>query len=182
MKSRQRKFVKVAAEAGGKESVSDLFNLDGALFFDDRRYRYALWRCWDTDNSPAMFIGLNPSTADEHFDDATIRRCKRFAKDLGYGGLVMANLFALRSTDPQTMLNHNDPIGLHNDKYLMELSRSAGLVIAAWGNHGLHLDRAAAVESLFPKLYCLGTPKKGQPKHPLYLPAITQPEIYSRNT
>ena len=39
-----------------------------ALLSPCRRYRYALWRRWG-DGPPAMFIGLNPSTA----DDPTIR-------------------------------------------------------------------------------------------------------------
>lgn len=51
-----------------------------------------------------MFIGLNPSTADESKDDPTIRRCIRFAKDWGYGGLLMMNAFAFRATDPNAYL------------------------------------------------------------------------------
>ena len=41
-----------------------------------------------------LFIGLNPSTADETKNDPTIRRCINFAKDWGYGGVMIANLFA----------------------------------------------------------------------------------------
>ncbi|GHX72979.1 hypothetical protein VCSRO16_3593 [Vibrio cholerae] len=63
-----------------------------------RKYRYALWRTWDSDKPFAMFIGLNPSTADEKNDDPTLRRCINFAKSWGYGGVCMANLFAFRAT------------------------------------------------------------------------------------
>ena len=50
-----------------------------------------------------LFIGLNPSTADETKNDPTIRRCINFAKDWGYGGVMIANLFAFRSTSPEIM-------------------------------------------------------------------------------
>jgi len=36
-----------------------------------------------------LFIGLNPSTANEEVDDPTIRRCVNYAKDWGYGGFMM---------------------------------------------------------------------------------------------
>jgi hypothetical protein len=40
-----------------------------------RQYRYVLWRQWDAlDSDYALFIGLNPSTADEVEDDPTVRR------------------------------------------------------------------------------------------------------------
>ena len=46
-----------------------------------RTYRYVLWRELDADKPGyALFIGLNPSTADEVVDDPTIRRCKDFAR------------------------------------------------------------------------------------------------------
>lgn len=68
-----------------------------------RTYRYALWRTWDESKPFAMFVGLNPSTADELEDDPTIRRCINFSKLWGYGGLCMVNLFAYRATDPTAL-------------------------------------------------------------------------------
>jgi hypothetical protein len=52
----------------------------GAVFSDDREYRYRLWRTWDVDKPTAAFVMLNPSTADETENDPTIRRCIGFAK------------------------------------------------------------------------------------------------------
>ena len=43
-----------------------------ALFSKDRVYRYALWRIWDLKKPKVLFIGLNPSTADEIKNDPTI--------------------------------------------------------------------------------------------------------------
>ena len=65
----------------------------GAEFSPDRKYRYALWRIWDKSNPLIMFIGLNPSKANELKDDPTIRRVRRFAFDWGYGGVYMINYF-----------------------------------------------------------------------------------------
>ena len=53
----------------------------GATFSPCRTWRYTLWRSWGIGNGKnAVFIGLNPSTADEVQDDPTIRRCINFAK------------------------------------------------------------------------------------------------------
>lgn len=140
-----------------------------------RRYRYDLWRRWSS-GPYAMFIGLNPSTADEQQNDPTIRRCIGFAKAWGYGALCMTNLFAFRATDPRDMKAAEFPIGGHeNDLALRSLAESAGVVIAAWGVHGTHLDRAADVVKLIPNLQCLGLTKDGHPRHPLYLNADCQP-------
>ena len=55
------------------------YPLGGATFSADRRYRYRLWRHWSC-GPVLLVIGLNPSTADETRNDATIRRCIGYAK------------------------------------------------------------------------------------------------------
>ena len=145
-----------------------------ATFSPDRKYRYTLWRWWS--RKPfAMFIGLNPSTADETNDDPTIRRCISFASDWGYGGLCMTNLFAIRATDPKKMIEHPEPIGPDNDAWLLRLSQQAGIVIAAWGTRGVHQHRNEIVCSMIKNLNCLGLTKEGHPRHPLYLPKNVEP-------
>lgn len=126
-----------------------------------------------------MFIGLNPSTADETLDDPTIRRCIAFAKAWGYGGLCMANLFAFRATDPAVMKAHPAPIGPENDMKLTMLAVDAGIVIAAWGAHGTHLGRGERVKhALAAKLHYLRLTKDGHPGHPLYLPKTLTPQLW----
>ena len=149
-----------------------------ALFSDCRKYRYGLWRWWDTGKPPAMFIGLNPSTADETQDDPTIRRCVRFAKDWGYGGLCMANLFAFRATDPKVMKKALDPRGPENDRWLRHFASYAGVVVFAWGAHGTYMERYLAVPRMIENGNSLGHTKKGHPSHPLYLKASTPLERY----
>lgn len=146
-----------------------------------RQYRYALWREWDMINSSyAMFVGLNPSTADEFSDDPTIRRCVDFAKRWGYGALCMTNLFAFRATEPEQMKIQADPIGAENDANLIALAGDAGVVIASWGVHGSHRQRDDKVKRLLAgKLFCLAISKEGLPRHPLYLPKTCKPQPFA---
>jgi hypothetical protein len=151
----------------------------GAHFSPDRLYRYALWRDWSSWSNmrTLVVIGLNPSTADENDDDPTIRRCIGFAKREQCGRLVMLNLFALRATDPRVMKAHPEPIGPDNDAVIRHWTRDeydwSSIVVAAWGVHGAHMDRAMAARLLTPQLYCFGVTKDGHPRHPLYLRADT---------
>ena len=126
-----------------------------------------------------MFIALNPSTADEVEDDNTVRRCIQFAKDWGYGALCMTNIFAFRATDPIVMKVHPEPIGRDTDAVLVALAKDAGVVVAAWGNHGLHRGRGLEVIALLPQLHCLKVTKAGQPSHPLYLSKALKPKLFT---
>lgn len=152
----------------------------GATFSPCRQYRYSLWRRWKPGAPYALFIGLNPSTADETLDDPTIRRCKRFSRDWGYGAYVMANIFAYRATDPKEMKAQREPIGIDNNVVLQDLARGAGIIVCAWGTHGAYRDRGLQVIRLLDahELYCLGRTKEGHPKHPLYIRADKQPEMF----
>lgn len=139
------------------------------IFSSCRTYRYALWREWIGGDGYAMFVGLNPSTADETQDDPTIRRCIAYAKAWGYSGLCMTNLFAYRATQPEDMKSATDPVGPENDAYLKTLAEGAGVIVAAWGVHGTHGGRHNAVRAMLPGLHCLALTKDGHPGHPLYL-------------
>ena len=151
-----------------------------AVFSKDRVYRYALGRTWAWGGDPTYvaFIGLNPSTADENIDDPTVRRCIGFAQLWGYGGLVVLNLFAYRSTDPAQLFMVDDPIGCENDHYIKEYAAQSEIVVAAWGNMGKHLNRDMEIRTLLPNLYHLGLTKIGCPRHPLYLPKTIKPEVW----
>lgn len=147
-----------------------------AILSDCRTYRYALSRSWDESLATVVFIGLNPSTADETKDDPTIRRCIGFAKSWGYGSLVMLNLFAYRATDPTKLQLVEDPVGPDNNWHIKTVSKASDLVVAAWGNHGSLLRRSTIVKRAVPKLYHLGLTKIGEPRHPLYLKKTTKPQ------
>jgi hypothetical protein len=151
----------------------------GALFDRSRRYRYRLWRIWDPTRPPVTFVLLNPSTADEHHDDPTMRRCAGFARRWGYGGIEVLNLFAWRSPAPAALRTAADPVGPRNDAVLREAVASAALVVFGWGNHARLLDRAENfLRRVRPRVraFHLGLTASGQPRHPLYV-AYTQPLI-----
>ncbi len=145
------------------------------LFSPDRVYRY-VWvkQVLEDNNHPCLFIMLNPSTADEYGPDPTIRRCIRFAQKWNRGVLVVLNLFALRSTDPQNLKRVTDPVGPRNDLLIHALTQQVQHAICAWGNHGSLNGRSAQVmtslQSSCVLLSHLGLNDSGEPKHPLYLP------------
>ncbi|MBF1195928.1 MAG: DUF1643 domain-containing protein [Fusobacterium periodonticum] len=141
----------------------------------DKIYRYTLSRTWDSTKPTVLFIGLNPSIADENVDDPTVIRCINFAKDWGYGTLLMANLFAYRSTYPKEIYLIDDPIGKDNDYYLLECVKQSDLIIACWGNNGTYMGREKIIKELVPNLYCLQKNKNGTPHHPLRLPRNINP-------
>lgn len=150
------------------------YTICDAVLSPCRCYRYELWRAW-AQGATVVFIGLNPSTADEKEDDPTIRKCVAYAKRWGYAGLCMTNLFAFRATDPAAMMAASDPVGPNNDATLRRLYATLGVLVAAWGNDGKHLGRANQVMCILPKLYCLRRNKDGSPAHPLYLPGNLRP-------
>src|SRR5437867_1481016 len=94
----------------------------GATISDCGRYRYGLWRIWDESKPYCLFLMLNPSTADDIDNDATVERCQRRAAAMGYGGLHVANLFAWRSTDPSVLTSVPDPIGPDNDRTIVTVA------------------------------------------------------------
>ena len=170
--------------------MSDLFLKSGATFSPCRKWRYALWRIWDEEQGIVLWIGLNPSTADEKKNDPTVRRCMGFARAWGYGGIFMLNLFAFRATDPQMMKAAEDPVGPDNYRTIQEYHEIAGLTVAAWGVHGVFMDQDAAVcrlerigphaktRHLWDDCWCLGTTQDGHPRHPLYVRADMRPKRF----
>jgi hypothetical protein len=151
----------------------------------DGRYRYDLTRRWgDSELGPlAVFIMLNPSTADAGIDDPTVGRCRDFARSWGFDGLRVLNAYALRSTDPRGLWLVDDPVGPGNNAAILagleQAARDGAPVVVAWGVHA-RLERAAYVHGASVvagvQLECLGTTKAGAPRHPLYLRGDTPRE------
>lgn len=142
----------------------------GATLSPDRRYRYRLWRIWSELAPPAAFCMLNPSTATEDVDDPTIRRCIRFAQAWGHGGIVVVNLFALRSRFPAELLQVQDPVGVDNDNWIEAERGRCARFVCAWGDPPLRLQgRADRVAGMIGAAACFGVTKSGNPRHPLYM-------------
>lgn len=151
-----------------------------AKFSEDRRYRYVLSRIWDDSLPKIMFIGLNPSTADENEDDSTINKCINYAKKWNYGGIYMLNLFAFVDTYQNELYYEKDPIGELNNKYLKEYAGLSEKIVVAWGNNGAYKGRSKEVYDMFNHLYCLKINKTGEPHHPLYISSNIELQEYKR--
>jgi hypothetical protein len=152
--------------------------ISGASFSVDRVYRYSLWRYWDDSLLVAAFVMLNPSTADEVDLDPTVRRCVGYARSWKCGGLIVGNIFALRSTDPKQLYRVEDPVGPSNDLFLRGLQEFVDITIFGWGTRGRLNGRGRAVDRLFgyrEGVFCLGTTRWGEPIHPLYQRADLKP-------
>lgn len=154
----------------------------GAVLSQCGKYRYELWRVWDDTKPKVLFVMLNPSTADAANNDPTIRRCIGFAKSWGYGGVMVGNLFALRATDPAELkkIEYNEEHYYHADQNAQHLNKMAfecKLIVYAWGNCPVKNHHENPLVS-FGNLHHLGLTKKGNPRHPLYVPKIVKLVAY----
>jgi hypothetical protein len=145
-----------------------------ATISEDGKYRYSLGRQWSSNGVTAVFVMLNPSTADHEVDDPTIRRCIGFAKREGCGSLYVVNLFAFRATNPKELpLSAAEATGPDNSNAIWTALKRASIAVAAWGTGAAnrqHLDVRRLADGITP-LECLGTTKDGHPRHPLYVKA-----------
>lgn len=139
------------------------------------------FRSWE---SAVLFVMLNPSTADHAVDDPTIRRCKAFAIAWGFRQLRVCNLFSLRSPDPSVLKKdpsaEGDPV---NISCIRREALCANFVVAAWGARGTLRGRAEEVCQTALggiRVHHLGLTSSGEPRHPLYLRADTQPKMWLR--
>ena len=151
-------------------------------------HRFVLRRSWLGGDGIVNFIMLNPSTADDVFDDATIRRCIGFAKRWGFSGLVVTNLFAYRATQPNdlnallgTVGGLRLAIGEDNTAHLDREARNAKAVVCAWGDNCdvlPHRDLDVIQILRIYDLYCIRRTKKGNPAHPVRERYTDRPELF----
>lgn len=169
-------IVRALADFPASDEIQKFATISGV----NREYRYQLNRVWNYAEPFCLWIMLNPSTADANVDDATIRKCMRFAYMWGHGGIVVVNLFGYRSRTPKTLLTAADPVGPDNDFYIHEAAHLASRVVCGWGATPFATERARKVPAMLRKVslrwspQCLGLTLKGEPRHPLML-AYTTP-------
>jgi len=135
-----------------------------AAFSPCGRHRWWLERRWDLQRPRLLFIGLNPSRADDQRDDLTLR------------------ITASRAVLPRSQ----EPVGAGNDAWMRERVASlqpGDAVWLGWGNGGGWLARDRVVLALLQGALHADTPllavaltAAGQPRHPLYVPAAAQPQ------
>lgn len=154
-------------------------------------YRYELRRIWNDDLPILVVCMLNPSKADHEIEDPTMLALIWFGKLWGYGGLLIVNFYAYRSSSPAEMFAAAAPIGVDNERYVhaavLYARDNGGKLLAAWGNggdarsfHFIEKARNAGVD-----LICLGTTLSGAPKHPMArgkhrIPRDQQPILWKK--
>jgi hypothetical protein len=147
----------------------------GADFSPCRKYRYSLWRIWDESLPAVMFIGLNPSKADESENDNTIRRVVGMAKEWGYGGVYMLNCFPFISTNPDDLKDFGN--SEENDHHIRYYAQICEEIIFAWGAFEIvkASGRGEELKKMFPNAKALIINRDGSPRHPLYVPKSVTP-------
>lgn len=157
-----------------------------AQFSDCEQYRYWLRRDWDADLPAISFLMLNPSTADEVANDPTIERCQRRAIAMGYGSMIIVNLFSFRLTDSTQLDTVADLLGDQQaaDACIVRAVQLAEMTVCGWGKHALAAPRAQHVLALLKaaglqhKVKCLQLNKDGSPQHPLYIAYTASPVAF----
>tara|TARA_B100000700_G_C14700461_1_gene694223 strand:+ start:140 stop:715 length:576 start_codon:yes stop_codon:yes gene_type:complete len=163
-----------------------------AVFSSCNLYRFSLTRKIQDDQRTLLFIGLNPSIADDYFNDQTLRKLLKICTLLGYGTLVVLNLFSRVSKAPKQLQLCLDPIGNQNNNFLSFYtfiwSRNYFWDLCfGWGVNGCLYQRDTSVIELLSiylsarSIFCkdalgplvFGLTKAGHPRHPLYLPSAS---------
>ena len=108
-----------------KEIIEKRFSSD---FSDCGFYRWSLQREISFQKKKIIFVGLNPSNANDFRNDQTLRKLLGFCNSWDYGHLVVVNLFARISSSPSKLKDCQDPIGIRNN---CELNNRFGV----WANN-----------------------------------------------
>ena len=146
-----------------------------AVISDCTLYRDELRRVWDAAKPILTVCMLNPSDADHTRNDPTVLTLIWFARLWGYGGILIVNLHAWRSSSPKEMMAARESIGPRCDDYIDRafiIARHQNRpMLAAWGAGGDYLGRdrwlMARARQQLVDLVCLGLTKDGFPKHPM---------------
>ena len=97
------------------------------------RYRYFLECCWDENKPQIVWIGLNPSVANQYKLDATLYRVLYYSHKWNFGSFVILNAFAQVDSDPRN-LDRVKGVGIANDLWIKEYLANCSTVLCAWSN------------------------------------------------
>ncbi len=136
-----------------------------------------------------VFIGLNPSKANAFNNDKTLIRVINFCSRWNYKNIYVINLFGLISKSPSQLSKNKDPVGENNDLITFKTLEFWRTNIncdlwLGWGDKGELYKRDRTILKLIKKfskleskennysrrVLSLGISKKGNPRHPLYMP------------
>lgn len=157
---------------------------------NDSTWRYTLSRrvtsVLEAGEKTFTFIGVNPSTATDDVDDATVRKLIGFTRTQGFDAFYLVNIFARRSTDVHELTRlfwqGEDIVGADNMDCIRHHAKLAHIVVPCWGSRlKLHVDLRHRLDFVTQELEKMKVPmghfgrtKSGDPKHPLMLPYNTK--------
>ena len=136
-----------------------------------------------------VFIGLNPSKANSINNDRTLIRIINFCSRWNYKNIYVINLFGLITKSPCKLSKSKYPLGQNNDLITLKVLEfwreniNCDLWLG-WGDKGKLYGRDSIVLKLIKniskldtnenihsrRILSLGLSKKGNPRHPLYMP------------
>ena len=158
----------------------------GPVDDESSRFRLRLWRRWSS-RPRVAFVGLNPSTATATALDPTVTRCVNYARNWGFGGMEMLNLWTIRDTDPKGLWSAEDRGAELADRGMLEaLDDDVTVVVfssgpGSKGNRKNRQEVRERIEQLFAVIggrvptAALTLTSSGMPGHPLYLRADLEP-------
>lgn len=141
----------------------------------DDQWRFSLGK---SGKRTLIVIGLNPSTATKEKSDTTIAKVEVAAKQAGFGGFVMLNLYPVRSTDFNALPKEVNAEAFAENLVKIEAVVAAELqpvIWAAWGENIMAREFfVAASKELFSRLEKYGASwqrfgsltQSGHPRHP----------------
>lgn len=109
-----------------------------SCFSDDKKHRYSLSRSWgkNSHGKKVLYIMLNPSKASHEIDDHTTTKLIKFSKIFGFSSYAIVNLFSRIASDPDDLLNMENPTCEMNKKIIIEILNKYKFdkIVYAWGN------------------------------------------------
>jgi len=142
-----------------------------ANFDSERRFRFLLGREWDASKPRVVFIGCNPSDADEHRDDMTAVKYVGFGQRNNFGSYVALNISPAIETDPDRAAAIDVPPD-YVFKCWTEALSVGSVVVVAWGDSARRFWPHAVPGALsflwlsgYAEVLCFGVTKAGNPRH-----------------
>lgn len=144
-------------------------------------YRYRLDREVQATGKIFAYFGINPSTANDSLDDATVRKWRGFTLRNEGRKFIVGNVFSYRSADVRGLDRANrDHIHLQGPDHwpqIREIISDADVLVVCWGDSGkvnrnirpLIPDLLATLLASGKPVLHFGTTNSGDPLHPLRL-------------
>ncbi len=147
---------------------------NGKIYIGDNRERYVLG---EIGRGNLFCIGVNPSTADTEKDDQTISVVRNAAKNNGYDGWIMLNLYPERQKEIDNLSKVPDKTLIHRNEIIVKSLLKYYSDAPVWAAWGSNIEKRGYLKECFfgfseifkgrVWLSCAGSFR--HPHHPLYV-------------